>query len=183
MKFPPRSLFGSGWRVTNSHLLGKFFGVVSLWLVLRIVVWVCGVVRGFRFTFPSCRRYRVMSAETVVSRAFAVRRRRVSPTAAGRSPPSFFFTAVSEALAIEETTIIRAIVCGKRIASSLWPESICCGRRPTVPLLGPARRRGGPLGPRLAKGLRRERLGQPGGASSWPCPLLEVADDGPASRW
>ena len=45
-----------------------------------------------------------MSSDTVASKAFAVRRRRVSPTASGRWPPSFFFFfAVCGALAIQET--------------------------------------------------------------------------------
>ena len=55
---------------------------------------------------PSCagRRYRVMSSETVASRAFAVRRRRVSPTVTGRWLPSFFLKTVSEALTVQKTT-------------------------------------------------------------------------------
>ena len=44
-----------------------------------------------------------MSLDTVVSKAFAVRRRRVPPTATGKWLPSFFFSAVSAALAIHGT--------------------------------------------------------------------------------
>ena len=79
------------------------------------------------------RSYRVMSSETVASGAFAVRRQRRSSTATGRWPPSFFFNAVSEALAMQETT-------GQGCCLRPWCGSWRGG--PTVLLLSPAHRKG-----------------------------------------
>ena len=55
------------------------------------------ISQPFSVPIPDCdgRRLRVISLDTVASKAFAVRRRRVSPTATGRWLPSFFFAQVN----------------------------------------------------------------------------------------
>ena len=66
-----------------------------------------------------------MSLDTVANKAFAVRRRQVSPTAAGRWLSSFFFIAVSEALAIQETmgpTMWPSVASSARKGRRLAPE-------------------------------------------------------------
>ena len=70
----------------------------------------------------------------------------VSPTNTGWWPPSFSFTAVSEALAVPETTATWDVafshypddrVWRTHHTSSLWPGRrpplLCCGRRPDDP--------------------------------------------------
>ena len=62
---------------------------------------------------PNCqgRWYRVMSSDTAVSKAVAVRRRRVSLTTG--KLPSVFFIAASDALAIQET-----------VEMGMWPSAM-----------------------------------------------------------
>ena len=87
--------------------------------------------------------YCLVSLDRVASKAAAVRRRRMSPTATGRRLPSFFFHAVCEALAILETTRpgmwlwCRKSVQGEKkttahascAASGMWVLSGTRGRR------------------------------------------------------
>ena len=92
-----------------------------------------------------------MFLDTVASKDFAVRRRRVSPTATGRWLPSFF-SAMSGALAIQEPRPRCRPRCGgpPNIIQVTWmsPALVCCGRvlRPSL-----ARRKRGRLEPRTEK--------------------------------
>ena len=74
---------------------------------------------------PSCdgRRYRVMSSETVASKAFAVKRRRSSPTATGLGPgmlPSAPWHGGNASI---------------HLCHAGGSPLMCCGRGPTVRLL------------------------------------------------
>ena len=139
------------------------------------------------------RRYRVLSSETVASGTFAVRRRRVSPTATGRWQLSFFFKARSEALAIQgvngpgrlPSAMMRTVAWRDRMTSSRCPGKrflLMCGvQRPDGPAAAAKGRGGGVLDHGEGGGLRRGRLGQSGDVC-WLRPLLEVAGDCFASR-
>ena len=101
-----------GWLNRATRRTSRWKHVLSIWLervlqppsrdtaIRRCVLWgrlLTWTLASQPLVVPNpsyaVRRYRVTSARTVASKASAVRRRRVFPTATGRWLPSFLFNA------------------------------------------------------------------------------------------
>ena len=122
-------------------------------------------------------RSRVTSSETVASRAFAVRRRRVSPTATGRWPPSFFFHCRCRGTRYPGDNGTWNVAFCHHVGSLI---SVASEQAPFDMLWAYARRSCCCVG---GKGLKRERLGQSEEVSFKLCLPLEVVDGGLTSPW
>ena len=135
---------------------------------------------------PSCagRRYRVMSADTAASIAFAVRRRRVSPTTTGQWLPSF---SASEAQAIQwcqgRCLLPRFGPArpARRCNLGGGPPVMCCERRPDGPAVESGAKDRSASWTNVSEGLWTGRPEQSGEISSWPRPPRKVRGDGLAS--
>ena len=119
--------------------------IVAFWSH-RLMAWT---MASQPFVIPSFsspgRRYGVM----VPSKVFAVRQRKLSPTASGRCPPSFFSDAEREALAVQETVglgmlppaMVHTTTWRARTSSFRQPgrrAPLMCGKkRPDGPVEGP----------------------------------------------